>query len=338
MAEKVYKDADDGTIYLDSNNDGKDDLTKVSIPGTALEMFREGKTSTYTGGTYANPAPDTQTAPRDGEVPVVQEITGKNFDPESALTQAESEVGTEKGVNSSGYLPGQWNPSTPIKIRVPNPQPDINQQPSRATALEYTAVPRGTLEEAGYLAADKDVQDMALRATQSWNGSNRTTPAQINGVYKEAIGIAAAQGITLQEALAYLMRAGNGAGGSGSGTGGGPRAFTNVTKTISLTDPGDAERTINAALATALGRRASADEVKEFVTALNSNEKLNPTTTTAKGVTSKSGTTQTQIQEPGFDAANFAENWARGRKGAAEYQAATTYMDSFSKVINELEF
>ena len=337
MAEKVYKDADTGAVYLDADNDGMDDLTKVSMPGTAREMIREGKSSTFTGGTYANPAQDTQMSATSGGVPAVQDITGGDFNADDVLAQAESEVATEKGVNSSGYLPGQWNPSTPIKIRVPNPQPDINQQPSRATALAYKEVPRGTLEASGYLTADKDVQDMALRATQAWNGSNRTTPAQINGVYKEAIGIAAAQGITLQEALAYLMRTGNGGGGSGSG-GGGPRAFTNVTKTISLTDPGTAERTINAALATALGRRASADEVKEFVTALNSNEKLNPTMTTAQGVTSKSGTTQTQTQEAGFDPANFAENWARSRKGAGEYQAATTYMDSFSKVINELEF
>jgi hypothetical protein len=87
-----------------------------------------------------------------------------------------------------------------------------------------------------------------------------------------------------------------------------------------------------------MGRRASEDEIKSFLEQLNRNEKLNPTITTAKGVTSSGGTTQTQKQEGGFDSANFAERWARSRKGAAEYQAATTYMDAFTKVIDELEY
>ena len=78
--------------------------------------------------------------------------------------------------------------------------------------------------------------------------------------------------------------------------------------------------------------------MKEFVKQLNRSERLNPTVTTTKGVRSSGGTTQTQEQEGGFDSTNFAEKWARGREGAAEYQAATTYMDAFTKVIDELEY
>lgn len=122
--------------------------------------------------------------------------------------------------------------------------------------------------------------------------------------------------------------------GGGGGGGGGPRAFTNIDTRVDLTDKGEARRIVNNALTGALGREATGAETRAFMKALNMNEKANPVVTTSKGVTSASGTTSTTTSEGGFDSADFADRYAKSQEGYAEYQTATTYLDSF---INALE-
>ena len=123
-------------------------------------------------------------------------------------------------------------------------------------------------------------------------------------------------------------------GGGGGGGGGGPRAFTNIDTRVDLTNKGEARRIVNNALTGALGREATGAETRAFMKALNMNEEANPVVTTSKGVTSASGTTSTTTSEGGFDSADFADRYAKSQEGYAEYQTATTYLDSF---INALE-
>jgi len=88
-----------------------------------------------------------------------------------------------------------------------------------------------------------------------------------------------------------------------------------------LTDPGTAETLINQALQQYLGRQASDIEIKQFRKALRKAERKSPTEVDIEGTT--------QITKGGFNAATFAQQYAEGMEGAAEYQAATTFLDSF---------
>lgn len=340
MADGVkYFDANTGQYYIDDDNDGLNDLNGAEIPDTAAKLI-------LVDGAWV-PSGETQGDVLEGAAAVAEATAkaGDLGDEEDLLAAAEAEIAAQEGVNGGGgggYLPGMYNPSAPVKIETAprvqgkGPTADTLAKMGLSVASE---VPRGDLDTVGYLGSPgTNVTELTEAAAKAYYGYN-ANPAQANGVYRDAVGIAAVKGITVQEALREIARNGNGQGGGKNGAGGsGPRAFTNVTRTIQTTDPGEAERVLNSALATYMGRRASDDEIKQFLTQLNRNEKLNPTITTAKGVTSRGGTTQTQEQEGGFDSVNFAERWARSRKGAAEYQAATTYMDAFTKVIDELEY
>ena len=104
----------------------------------------------------------------------------------------------------------------------------------------------------------------------------------------------------------------------GGGGGGGPAA---PTKTINLTDPGTAETLVDQALQGYLGRRASNKEIMEFRKALTRAEKGAPSEVNVSG--------DTATRSGGFNPATFAQQYAEGVEGAAEYQTATTFLDSF---------
>jgi|SRR6056300_500371 hypothetical protein len=348
MADSVkYYDANTDMTYIDDDGDGLNDLNGAEIPATAAKMIMVDGAWVPTGETKGDVLEGAAAVaaaggdPKVGTTPKAGELT----DADDLLADAEAEVAAEEGVNGgggSGYMPGMYNPTAPVKIetapRVQGKGPSAETLAKMGLSVTGEA-PRGDLDTLGYLGSPgTNVTELTEAAAKAYYGFD-ANPAQANGIYRDAVGIAAVKGITVQEALREIAKVGNGQGGGKDGAGGsGPRAFTNVTKTIQTTDPGEAERVLNSALATYMGRRASDDEIKKFLEQLNRNEKLNPTITTAKGVTSTGGTTQTQEQEGGFDSTNFAERWARSRKGAAEYQAATTYMDAFTRVIDELEY
>lgn len=106
-------------------------------------------------------------------------------------------------------------------------------------------------------------------------------------------------------------------GGGSRGGGGGPA----VTASVNLTDPGTAKTLINQTLQQYLGRSASQKEIEKFTAALNQAEMANPKQANIVGTT--------QISSGGFNPATFAQEYAQAEEGAAEYQAATTFLDSF---------
>lgn len=110
------------------------------------------------------------------------------------------------------------------------------------------------------------------------------------------------------------------AGGGGGGSGG-----TSVTRQVRLTDPGTARQLVDQALSQFLGRQASLKEQSAFLKALNVQEAMAPTVTT----TTAGGGQASSVTTGGFNPATFAQEWAAGQQGAAEYQAATTYLDTF---------
>ena len=112
-------------------------------------------------------------------------------------------------------------------------------------------------------------------------------------------------------------------GGPGGGGGGGAAG---PTKAVNLTDPGTAKTLLNQALDSYLGKKATPKEVDTFMKALNVQEMKNPTqVSTQNGMTVRSG---------GFNPATFAEDYAAGMEGAGEYQAATTFLDTFIGSLN----
>lgn len=111
-------------------------------------------------------------------------------------------------------------------------------------------------------------------------------------------------------------------GGGGYGGGGG-----GTSSTIRLTNRQDAMTLLNATFSAYLGREARSQEIDDFLKALNSNEMNNPATAEVVG--------DTVIQKGGYNPQAFAEEYARGQEGSAEFQAATSYLDSFLSVIDD---
>jgi hypothetical protein len=123
----------------------------------------------------------------------------------------------------------------------------------------------------------------------------------------------------------------NGGGGGSSGSG------FSATSTVDLTDPGTAENLVDQALTQYLGRKASDKEVANFRRALAANERANPrtvsqgtTTTRTKDGKEVTETSSATVERGGgFNPSQFAQDWAEEKQGVAEYQAATTFLDSF---------
>lgn len=110
---------------------------------------------------------------------------------------------------------------------------------------------------------------------------------------------------------------------AGGGGGGGSRVST--TTQIRLSDPQTAGALLDQALSQALGRAATRKEQRKFMKALNRLEARNATVT--RSVAGAGGTSV--VTTGGFNPSTFAEEYARGMEGSAEFQAATTYLDAF---------
>lgn len=103
------------------------------------------------------------------------------------------------------------------------------------------------------------------------------------------------------------------------------RTRTSTTTQVSLTNALTAEQLIHAALSERLGRRASRQEVSDFVKALKAAEEKDPTTTTTTTTTDPQGnTTSSSKTKEGVNAAAFAQDFALGhnKEEAGAYQAA----------------
>lgn len=113
----------------------------------------------------------------------------------------------------------------------------------------------------------------------------------------------------------------SGGGGGGGFGGGGP------SDTIRLTNRQDAMQLLNSAFAAYLGRQAREDEVDDFLKALNQNEMNNPARAEVQG--------NAVVQSGGYNPQAFAEEFARGEEGSAEFQAATSYLNNFLSIIED---
>jgi hypothetical protein len=161
--------------------------------------------------------------------------------------------------------------------------------------------------------------------------------SKYDSVYRQALYTAAYQqragktDVTVEGLLTKWGKSGvpEQNGGGGGGGGGGP--FSSTSRRISLTDAGTANQIINQALSRYMGRQATAQEQKQFLKALNVQERENVTTTVTKGNVSADGRVrdETSVTKGGFNRDDFAEKFSKSREGYAEYQAATTYLDAF---------
>lgn len=169
----------------------------------------------------------------------------------------------------------------------------------------------------------------------NWSLSGGAGKAGVKGFWEQAVNISRAQAnlgepipvfqafdqILANAAAAGMTMGGAAAGGGGGGGAGAPT----ITGTVNLTDPGTAETLVDQALQQYLGRRASDKETREFRKALRKAEMKSPKEAEIRGTT--------QITSGGFNPATFAQQYAEGMEGAAEYQAATTFLDSFIDAI-----
>lgn len=172
-------------------------------------------------------------------------------------------------------------------------------------------------------------------------GSNNWDQSWLDGVWEKAINISAnayAYGnqkvdpvTTFQMIVDDMAKAGT-PGGDGKYTG--PVTTRQTTTSVNLTDPATARGLVKSALTNYLGRDANEMEQEAFLTALNAAERRSPTVTRSVSTTTPRGKALTEVESEtissgGFNPSTFAEEYAQGQEGAAEFQAATTLMDSF---------
>lgn len=194
-----------------------------------------------------------------------------------------------------------------------------------------------------------------LRATADryWGGSD-WDPSWLDGIWERAINISANakayanKNITPVDAFNMVVedleKSGAGGGRAGGGGGGaavyrGPVTTTQVTESVNLSDPGTARGLLKNALSDYLGRDATDFEQENFLKALNAAERRSPTKTEATTTTTPRGVARSEVETEtmttgGFNPSTFAEEYAQGMEGAAEFQAATTLLDTF---INSLQ-
>lgn len=116
----------------------------------------------------------------------------------------------------------------------------------------------------------------------------------------------------------------------------GPVTTTSISKSTNLSSPRDANALVDAALTQRLGRAATDEEKKKFISALNAAEKKEPTTTKTTTTVSGSGTenvSQSSNTETsgGVNATNFAQEWSlsHNKDEAGSFQALAEYMPAF---------
>jgi hypothetical protein len=115
---------------------------------------------------------------------------------------------------------------------------------------------------------------------------------------------------------------------NGGGAGSGPRTMTSVNRSVRLTSRATAQALLKQTLANELGREPTSAEVARFVSALNKDEKANPTittsTTTSNGSSSSTSTTTKESQiDPTSEAETYAETVSPDE--AHRYQSGNYY-------------
>ena len=163
-----------------------------------------------------------------------------------------------------------------------------------------------------------------------WSISGGAGKAGIEGFWNKAIDVSLSaralnRRVYVMDAFENVLKnaeeLGLAPGGRSGGGGGAPR----ITETVNLTDPGTAQLLVDQALEQYLGRKASEAELKQFRRSLARAERGSPTRIDIEG--------SRQTTSGGFNPAAFAQQFARGQEGAAEYQVATTFLDEFMNAL-----
>lgn len=115
---------------------------------------------------------------------------------------------------------------------------------------------------------------------------------------------------------------------SRSGGAGGPRTSVQVNKSVRLTSRASAQALLKQTLAAELGREPTSDEIARFVSALNKDERANPTVSTTTvhsngSNTSSSTVTKESSIDPGAEAETYAETVSPDE--AHRYQSGNYY-------------
>ena len=195
-----------------------------------------------------------------------------------------------------------------------------------------------------YFFLDKKAKTTLFSKMDAWYGKGKWDPSWIPNFYKKAANASAYAYANMGAKLTPLDmfdsilqgqpgRTSAGTSGGGGGGGGGISSSMQVATSVNLTDPSSARKLVDDALTNYLGRAATSEEQQAFQKALNMQERQSPTVTQQQSTTRAAGgkavTTSATETQGGFNPSTFAEEFARGQQGAGEYQAATTYLNTF---------
>jgi hypothetical protein len=176
----------------------------------------------------------------------------------------------------------------------------------------------------------------------AYYGNDNWERSWLNTIWNRAINVSAnayAYGnqkvdpVTAFEMIVRDMSEAGSPGGRGAKYTG-PVTTRQETTSVNLTDPATARGLVKSALTNYLGRDANDMEQEAFLKALNAAERRAPTVTRSVSTTTPRGQALNEVESEtmttgGFNPSTFAEEYAQGQEGAAEFQAATTLMDSF---------
>lgn len=206
-----------------------------------------------------------------------------------------------------------------------------DRSPATYRPLQGTAGVDTLLSEGFLGVSDQGIIDAV--ATLSKGDTEKYDPIYKSAVAEAAYKSKAGTLTTVSEVLARWAKSGLPKNLRSGGSGGGG-AFSSTNRVVSLSDEGTARALLNNSLSRYLGREATKEENETFLKALNLQEKQNPTVTVTKGYSDGSGNTnQRQKVSGGMNREDFATRFARSQEGYAEYQTATTYLDSFIKAL-----
>lgn len=193
--------------------------------------------------------------------------------------------------------------------------------------------------------------------TRTWNtfGGKGGNFRSIKSLWNAAVDAAAGAGVTPWQALTegvmsqggYAGTTGNPdgyngpggggpSGGGGGGGGGGPRDFTQTSIQRAVTDPETARAVYNSVFLQELGREATAQEQKAFLTALNKMEKDSPARTVTRTHVNGDGSVSTSDSTQSGGVTNeaklqMAQDRIQSDKDWGEYTGATRFFNAFVK-------
>lgn len=260
---------------------------------------------------------------------------------------------------TNGYTPDPYtqysteslrNPTTPLRTRAQLPPPS----PAEAGMVYLTTTGSKSapidrfikVADAYNMLPSLDAAAMAKfnDTMDKYYGKGKWDTSWKSGLWNKAVGAASyaltygGKRISPLEALDGVLA--NETSGSGGQNGGKTAAYTgpvttkSTTTSVNLTNPTEARTLVNNSLTQYLGREATKQEQDAFLAALNAQEKMSPTVTKQTSTTTPQGkamnTVESEVQsQGGFNPSTFAQEYAQGQEGAAEFQAATSLLDTF---------